>query len=34
MILSMELTWTPRRQGNAGEFSAMEWLVHAGRDRG
>jgi len=30
MIRSMEMVWTPRRQGNAGEFSAMEWLVHAG----
>jgi hypothetical protein len=30
MIPSMELTWTPRRQGNAGEFSAMEWLESAG----
>ena len=27
---SMELTWTPRRQGDAGELSAMTWLSQAG----
>ena len=26
----MEKPWTPRRQGDAGELSAMEWLVRAG----
>ena len=26
----MELVWTPRRQGDAGELSAMQWLVGAG----
>jgi hypothetical protein len=26
----MELTWTPRRQGDAGELSAMTWLSYAG----
>ena len=30
MILSMSMTWTPRRQGDAGELSAMTWLVFAG----
>jgi PD-(D/E)XK endonuclease len=30
MIPSMELAWTPRRQGNAGELSAMVWLDQAG----
>jgi PD-(D/E)XK nuclease superfamily protein len=30
MILSMELAWTPRRQGDAGELSAMTWLSKAG----
>jgi PD-(D/E)XK endonuclease len=30
MIPSMELAWTPRRQGNSGELSAMVWLDHAG----
>ena len=30
MILSMELAWTPRRQGDAGELSAMNWLFSAG----
>jgi hypothetical protein len=26
----MALAWTPRRQGDAGELSAMQWLVWAG----
>jgi PD-(D/E)XK nuclease superfamily protein len=26
----MELAWTPKRQGDAGELSAMNWLVAAG----
>jgi PD-(D/E)XK endonuclease len=26
----VESTWTPRRQGDLGEVSAMEWLVSAG----
>jgi hypothetical protein len=26
----MELAWTPRRQGDAGELSAINWLTHAG----
>jgi PD-(D/E)XK endonuclease len=26
----MELAWTPRRQGDAGELSAMTWLARAG----
>jgi PD-(D/E)XK endonuclease len=30
MILSVEMTWTPRRQGDAGELSAMTWLSQAG----
>ena len=30
MIPSMELAWTPRRQGDAGELSAMTWLSYAG----
>ena len=30
MLRSMELAWTPRRQGDAGELSAMSWLVLAG----
>ena len=30
MISSMELSWTPRRQGDAGELSAMNWLSYAG----
>ena len=30
MILCMELAWTPRRQGDAGELSAMNWLTYAG----
>jgi PD-(D/E)XK nuclease superfamily protein len=30
MIPSMELAWTPRRQGDAGELSAMTWLSQAG----
>ena len=32
MILSMELAWTPRRQGDAGELSAINWLFSAGAD--
>jgi hypothetical protein len=27
---SMESVWTPRREGDAGELSAMNWLVSAG----
>jgi hypothetical protein len=27
-----ELRWTPRRQGDLGEISAMEWLVAEGAD--
>ena len=30
MILSMELVWTPRRQSDAGELSAINWLFSAG----
>ena len=30
MILCMEVTWTPRRQGDAGELSAMTWLTQVG----
>jgi hypothetical protein len=30
MIPSMQLAWTPRRQGDAGELSAMTWLTEAG----
>ena len=30
MILSMSMTWTPRRQGDAGDLSAMTWLSRAG----
>jgi hypothetical protein len=26
----LELAWTPRRQGDLGEISAMQWLVSAG----
>jgi hypothetical protein len=26
----MELAWTPRRQGDLGEASAIQWLVKAG----
>jgi hypothetical protein len=26
----MQQVWSPRSQGNAGEFSAMEWLTLAG----
>jgi hypothetical protein len=26
----MELAWTPRRQGDLGEVSAMQWLIGAG----
>ena len=26
----MEEPWTPRRQGNAGEFSAIDWLAMKG----
>jgi hypothetical protein len=32
MIPSMELVWTPRRQGDAGELSAINWLFSAGAD--
>lgn len=32
MIASMELAWTPRRQGDAGELSAINWLFTAGAD--
>ncbi|MGN6872550.1 MAG: group I intron-associated PD-(D/E)XK endonuclease [Solirubrobacteraceae bacterium] len=32
MIPSMQLAWTPRRQGDAGELSAMAWLFSAGAD--
>jgi hypothetical protein len=28
----MELAWTPRRQGDAGELSAINWLFSAGAD--
>jgi hypothetical protein len=28
----MELAWTPRRQGDAGELSAIEWLFSEGAD--
>jgi PD-(D/E)XK endonuclease len=28
----MELAWTPRRQGDAGELSAIGWLFSAGAD--
>jgi hypothetical protein len=28
----MESAWTPRRQGDAGELSAIEWLFSAGAD--
>ena len=30
MIPSMEFAWTPRRQGDAGELSAINWLFSAG----
>jgi hypothetical protein len=30
MIPCRELAWTPRRQGDAGELSAINWLVCAG----
>jgi hypothetical protein len=30
MIPSMELAWSPRRQGDAGELSAINWLFSAG----
>ena len=30
MIRCMELAWTPRRQGDAGELSAINWLFSAG----
>jgi hypothetical protein len=30
MIPCVELAWTPRRQGEAGELSAMNWLLRAG----
>jgi PD-(D/E)XK endonuclease len=32
MIPSMELAWTPRRQGDAGELSAISWLFSAGAE--
>jgi hypothetical protein len=32
MIPTMELAWTPRRQGDAGELSAIHWLFSAGAD--
>jgi PD-(D/E)XK endonuclease len=32
MIPSMQLAWTPRRQGDAGELSAISWLFSAGAD--
>ena len=32
MIPCMELAWTPRRQGDAGELSAVNWLFLAGAD--
>jgi PD-(D/E)XK endonuclease len=28
----MDTTWTPRRQGDAGELSAINWLWSAGAD--
>ena len=28
----MELPWTPRRQGDAGELSAINWLFSAGAE--
>jgi PD-(D/E)XK endonuclease len=30
MVVGMEERWTPRRQGDLGELSAMQWLVSAG----
>jgi hypothetical protein len=30
MIPRMQLAWTPRRQGDADELSAMNWLSNAG----
>jgi PD-(D/E)XK endonuclease len=30
MISCVELAWTPRRQGDAGELSAINWLSYAG----
>jgi hypothetical protein len=32
MLLSMEMVWTPRRQGDAGELSAINWLFSAGAE--
>jgi PD-(D/E)XK nuclease superfamily protein len=32
MIPCMQLAWTPRRQGDAGELSAINWLFSAGAD--
>lgn len=32
MIPCVEMTWTPRRQGEAGELSAINWLFSAGAD--
>ena len=29
-VLGVEQAWTPRRQGDAGELSAMSWLTLAG----
>ena len=28
----MDVVWTPRRQGDAGELSAMQWLFSVGAD--
>jgi hypothetical protein len=33
-VLIMEEKWTPRRQGDAGELSAMMWFVEAGASVG
>jgi PD-(D/E)XK endonuclease len=30
MMAGMDVVWTPRRQGDAGELSAMTWLTLAG----
>ena len=32
MIPRMDLAWTPKRQGDAGELSAISWLFSAGAD--
>ena len=29
---SMDSAWTPKRQGNAGELSAINWLFSAGAE--